>query len=204
MIKRLFNSVLLIPLLVLFTSCEEPVLELPYLGNHDVVGNDTVYYQIPPFSFTDQNGKTITQTDIEGKVVVAEFFFTSCPTICPTMTAQMKRLQKLSSNEIVILSHTVDPERDTVERLKWYEENNGIQADNWHFLTGPSAVINGHGIDGYLIHAAKDEAAPGGYAHSEFFVLLDQEQHIRGYYDGTNTEEVDRLIDDIKVLLHNE
>lgn len=198
MLTRIINAFVILAVLV---SCKEQSENLPYLGPHDVVGIDTIYYKIPPFSFVNQHGNEISNETIEGKVVVADFFFTHCPTICPKMTAQMKRLSETTSDlDYLILSHSIDPANDTVERLKWYAENNGIKADNWHFLTGDQAKINQHGTLGYMISAVQDDSEPGGFAHSSFFILLDKQQHIRGYYDGTSTEEVDRLILDLEWL----
>lgn len=191
-------------LLVILLGCTEEERTLPYFGEHTMVGADTSHYRIPEFTFNDHHGEEFTEADLDGHIVVAEFFFTHCPTICPVMTTQMKRLSATTGgDDLVIVSHTIDPERDTLERLQWYAENNAIDDPNWHFVYGPEYEINALGNEGYMINAMRDEAAPGGYAHSQFFILLDKERHIRGYYDGTTTEEVDQLIKDIE-LLRNE
>jgi len=119
------------------------------------------------------------------------------------MIEQMKRLQGNTSDieEIKFLSHTIDPERDSIPRLNWYINEKGIDTHNWYFLYGEREYVYDLGENGYMINAMEDEAAEGGFLHSEHFVLIDREGHIRGLYDGTQTTEVDRLEKDIRKLL---
>lgn len=175
---------------------------LPYLGFHDY-GVDTIYHTVPEFSLMAQDSSIVTQDMLEGKVHVANFFFTSCPAICPAMIEQMKRLQGNTSDieEIVFLTHTIDPERDSIPRLNWYINEKEIDTHNWYFLYGEREIVYDLGENGYMINAMEDEAAEGGFLHSEHFVLIDREGHIRGLYDGTQTVEVDRLEKDIRKLL---
>ncbi|WP_186758427.1 SCO family protein [Echinicola salinicaeni] len=188
--------------------------QLPFLGhkyteeknaNGKTIA-DTVYHTIAPFSFTDQQGNTITNEEVKGKVYVADFFFTSCPTICPVMKSQMLRVyEKFKDNpNFKILSHSIDPTYDTVEVLKDYAERLGIEdARTWHFLTGDQERIFEIGQTSYLATAMEDKNEPGGFLHSGAFILIDQEGHIRGVYDGTKGDQVDKLIKDIPKILNN-
>jgi protein SCO1/2 len=193
---------------------------LPYLGNRhteevpvvDPVSadttyqTDTVYHRIASFSFLNQEGETITNKDVEGKVYVVDFFFTSCPTICPIMKKEMLRVYDSYKDrpDFQILSHTIDPSHDTVELLKDYAERLGVEdASTWHFLTGDQEKIFEIGQTSYLSTAMEDKNAPGGLLHSGAFVLIDQEGHIRGVYDGTKEDQVDKLLADIPKLLNS-
>ena len=158
---------------------------------------------IPDFKLVNQYRDTITQQDLEGKVYVADFFFTTCPTICPKMTQQMLRVHEAykQNPDVVLLSHSIDPQHDTVEVLRRYAERHGIkEGTGWHFLTGQQDSIYELAEEHYLASVSEDPNAPGGYAHSGAFILIDSQDRIRGYYDGTNPDDVDRLIEDIKKL----
>ena len=192
---------------------------LPYLGNKHtedmvvvdpvtldtLIKKDTVYHQIASFSFLNQEGKAITNSAVEGKVYVADFFFTSCPTICPVMKKQLLRVYDEFQQEpnFKILSHSIDPAHDTVALLKDYAERLGVEdASTWHFLTGDREKIFEIGQTSYLTTAMEDKNEPGGLLHSGAFVLVDQEGHIRGVYDGTKEDQVDKLMADIPKLLN--
>lgn len=138
----------------------------------------------------------------DGKIYVADFFFTSCPTICPIMKSQMLRVyEKFKDDErILLLSHSIDPEHDTVEVLKEYASGLGIDAKRWHLVTGAKEEIYDTAYL-YKLAAMEDKNAPGGFIHSGSFTLVDPEGRIRGYYKGTEEEAVDRLIDDIGRLI---
>lgn len=167
---------------------------------------DTVYHVVPDFRYLNQDSVWIDQDKVKGKVYVADFFFTTCPTICPKMTSQLKRLQVLTKDipEIHFLSFSIDPEKDQPEVLRRYIEEYGVSQDNWDFLTGDEEATHELGVKGFLVHADSDEDAPGGFAHSPSLVLVDREGLIRGIYDGTSTEDVDRLNKDIRRLLREE
>lgn len=184
------------------TKNNEP---LPKLGNWHVEDNgDTVYHQIAQFEFVNQVGKTVTNADVEGKVYVADFFFTTCPTICPIMKKEMLRVYDAYKDNpnFKILSHSIDPTYDTQEVLKDYAEKLGIEdANTWNFLTGEPQKIYEIGQTSYLTTAQEDQKEPGGFLHSGAFVLVDQEGHIRGVYDGTKEDQVTRLINDIPKIL---
>lgn len=172
---------------------------LPILGHRELENGDTVYHTIPDFIFTNQNGDLIKTEDLEGKIIVANFFFTSCPSICPVMTKQMKRLQGLleqDSASVVFLSHTIDPEHDSIPRLKAFAERYEANEYNWYFLRGEMDYLYEIAKTGYLSSALVDDQEPGGFLHSPFFVLVDKERRIRGMYDGTIEEEVNKLAED--------
>ena len=189
---------------------------LPYYGPKEVVAIerdgqviiDTVYHKLPPFSFIDQFGRPFTDKQVEGKIIVADFFFTRCGTICPKMSGQMQQMQlKLDDpafKDVVFLSHTVDPEHDTPEVLN--EHARKLQADTarWKFLTGDKEAIYLQGSEGYHVAAREEVMAPGGFLHSETFVLVDKDRHIRGMYDGTTMKGMTDCANDIKMLLKEE
>ncbi len=189
---------------------------LPYYGQKEVIAverdgrweADTIYTKIPSFSFIDRYGEPFTDKDVEGKIIVADFFFTRCTTICPRMKVQMQQLQlKLADpafEDIVFLSHTVDPEHDTPEVMNAHARK--LQADpvRWKFLTGEKEDIYRMGVKGYLVPAQEDALDPDGFLHSEMFVLVDKDRHIRGYYDGTTAEGMNAIAADIKMLLKEE
>lgn len=184
---------------------------LPIMGNkyvediklEDGVKADTVYHTIPDFEFTDQDGNAVTPQTFEGKVYIADFFFTTCPTICPVMKKEMLRVYEafLDNEEVAILSHTIDPEHDSVAVLRDFAEKLGVESYKWHFVTGDKEEIYRVGMKGYLVTAGEDASAPGGYIHSGAFILVDKDRRIRGLYDGTKSPDVNALIRDVKVLL---
>jgi protein SCO1/2 len=192
-------------------SCSSPseksseVVELPILGERYVDDNqDTVYHSIADFAFVNQVGDTIRKEDMSGKVYVADFFFTTCPTICPVMKKEMLRVYEQFKGEpnFRILSHTIDPTHDTQVVLKDYSEKLGVpDAATWNFLTGDQEKIFEIGQTSYLTTTMADEMEPGGFLHSGAFLLVDQQGRIRGVYDGTKTDQVDRLLADIPKLL---
>ncbi len=168
----------------------------------DPAAGDTVYHSIPPFSFVNQDGKAVTDRDMLGFIYVADFFFTHCQGICPKMTNQLTRVQEIFKNnkEVKILSHTVDPKRDSVQRLKEYAVQWGAQPGKWDFVTGSKKELYMLARKGYFISATDGDGSEEDFVHSEKFVLIDKKGHIRGFYDGTVREEVDLLIDDIYTL----
>lgn len=205
------TAILSLPILFLFlfNSGRHNFVRLPIYGPKVPVANgDTIYHTIPYFSFIDQNKKVFSQDSLEGKIYVANFIFTRCPSICPNMTAKMTRLEwKLddpSFADIALVSHTVDPEYDTPEVLNDYAYEKRANTDKWSFLTGDKTELYTLGAEGYFLAASEDVLAPGGFLHSEKFVLVDRQKRIRGYYDGTNIEDVDRLFDEIRILLKEE
>lgn len=168
--------------------------KLPVLGapGHTVQG----------FSFTDQEGHTRTKEDVNGKIYVAEYFFTTCTGICPKMNANMEKVYaKYKDNpDFLILSHTVDPEHDSVPVLKAYAQKHGADAKNWWFLTGTKKELYALARQGYLV----DDGTYTGeedFVHTQWFALVDKAGQIRGLYEGTKKQDVDKLIDDIDRLM---
>ena len=181
----------------------------------DVIGEDG--HVIPKFSFVNQNNEVITDNDLNGNIYVANFFFTSCPTICPVMTKNMAYIQsKLDVYpNIRFLSHTVDPLNDTPNKMAKYisdlkSKNISIDLDNWDFVTGDKNEIY-EIARSYFVNVSKDPLAAGGFLHSEYFVLVDKEGRVRsgidknnnvvGVYDGTNEAQMKDLVNDVKVLM---
>lgn len=155
------------------------------------------------FSLTDQTGNTFTQAEVDGRIVVADFFFTTCQTICPRMTAEMARVQEAYKDEprLLSLSHSVTPEIDTVEALAAYAAMHNADPARWRFLTGPRQQIYALARKSYFAALDEGDGGPDDFVHTENFVLVDPQRRLRGFYDGTKTEDVDRLIGDIKKLL---
>ncbi|MFL5763651.1 MAG: SCO family protein [Bacteroidia bacterium] len=166
-------------------------------------GSDTIYHTIPDFSFTDQDGKTVTQKDLDGSVYVADFFFTTCHTICPIMSTQMERVaEKFKGNtEVKFLSHTVDPEIDTVEQLKAYALRHNADSRQWMFVTGDKKKLYEIARKGYLLSAGEGDGGPDDFIHTQNFALIDKDKRIRGYYDGTDSTDMNQLMKDIDLLL---
>ena len=206
-------SVLLFPsiLYIVLATGKHNFIHLQYFGPKEVqtitvdgkAKEDTLYFTVPDFKFVNQLGDTITQETYKDKIYVCDFFFTSCQSICPKMTTQLLQVQEQfkDNDSVLILSHTVDPESDSVPVLAAYAKT--VHADNkkWNFVTGNKQQLYDIARNGYFITALKGDGGPDDFIHSETFVLVDKEKHIRGIYDGTNTKDVNRLIDEIKILL---
>ena len=161
------------------------------------------YHTIAPFTMTNQNGQTITEKDYENKVYVADFFFTTCPSICPIMTKNMCSLQeklKTKYPEVKLLSYSVTPEIDTIEQLKRYAIENKVDDKIWNLVTGDKKEIYTLARKSYLVVQNDGNGGPHDMIHTENFVLIDKENRIRGYYDGTDINEMDRLITEIGML----
>ena len=210
---------LLILVLIFFASCtsgnDTKVKVLPYLGNYDIEYNlidgvevaDTVYPTIPFFHYLNEDSVRIKSTDLKGKVWVADFFFTTCTTICPKMTTQMKRLNAMTADladQIQFISFSINPHYDQPSILKKYRKNHHIEAKNWMFLTGNETETHVLGVDHFMVHAAREDGATDGYAHSEAFTLVDKEGYVRGVYNVANPAQVDQLEKDIRKLLKYE
>jgi protein SCO1/2 len=183
-------------------SCNEPE-KLPVYGGKMPAsgGPDTIDYHIPAFSFIDQDSNVVNEATVKDKLLVVEFFFTSCPSICPKMQKEMLRVyEKYKADpELVLLAYSIDPARDSVGKLKRYADKLGIESEKWHLLTGDKDSIYNI-ADKFLISAEEDPDAPGGHAHSGAFILVDKQRRIRGYYDGTDEKSVEKLLKEIDVL----
>ena len=159
------------------------------------------YHKISDFSLTNQNGKVITQEYYDNKIYIADFFFTTCPTICPIMTENMFQIQeKTLGEDVLLVSYSVTPEIDSTAQLKKYALEKGVDDNKWNLLTGDKKQIYDLARKSYLV--AKNDGDGGKYdmIHTENFVLIDKEKRIRGFYDGTNNEEMDKLLKDVKIL----
>lgn len=159
-------------------------------------------HRVMDFSLSDQNGQTFNQNDLDGKFYVADFFFTTCPSICIDMTAQLERVQEEYGDleDFRIVSHTVQPEVDSVPVLKAYAELHQAKPDFWVFLTGDKKHIYELARKSYFAAKSEGDGGVSDFIHTENFILVDKEKRIRGFYDGTSEEDVDRLIEDIAIL----
>ncbi|MFD0764859.1 SCO family protein [Mucilaginibacter lutimaris] len=191
-----------------FNSADK--ITLPIMGNREAVTKtvngktvvDTVYQTIPDFKFVNQYGDTITQKNLKGDIYVADFFFTTCPSICPIMHRNMLKVYSefKSVPDFKIISHTIDPKHDSVAVMKKYADKLGISGDKWWLLQGDKEKTYDLGQKNYLVAVKQDDGTPGGYVHQGWFVLVDKQKRIRGYYDGTDEKQVAKMIEDIKIL----
>lgn len=175
----------------------------PKLVDESVQGV-TKLHRIGAFSLTNQEGKTVTEKDYQDKIYVTDFFFVTCPTICPKMTKQMERVYSefKSNNEVLFLSHTVMPENDSVPVLKEYAVKHNIDVNKWNLVTGDKKQIYDLARKTYFAAITEGDGGVDDFIHTENFVLIDKEKRIRGFYDGTSENDVDRLINDINTLLN--
>ncbi|TNF49154.1 MAG: SCO family protein [Bacteroidetes bacterium] len=202
---------------IVLLSCgtDEKTKALPYIGNYDleyklVDGKevvDTVYPTISYFSFYNEDSIRVTSKDLKGKIWIADFFFTTCSTICPRMTSQMKRLNSMTediSEHLQFISFSINPNYDGPSQLKKYKAHHGINAKNWVFLTGDEQETHRIGIEEFRIFAGQDDLAEDGYAHSEAFTLVDKKGYVRGVYNIQDPKQVDQMNKDIRKLLEIE
>lgn len=177
---------------------------LPYFGIDSVVGTDTIYHTVKDFSFISQEGKIITQKDFDNTIYVADFFFVKCPGICKDMAAQMRRVYKAyeTNPSVKILSHTVDPEADSVNILMDYAKIQGVKDHSkWIMVTGNKKELYDMARDSYYSTATQGDGGADDFVHTERFVLVDKQKHIRGFYDGTNENEVNKMMFEMDKLL---
>jgi protein SCO1/2 len=190
----------------LLVSCEAPPVarRLPHLGEPDVTAaGDTIWPTVPTFRVRDQDSALVRPATFAGQVYIADFFFTTCPTICPGMQRQLLRVYAnyKGDKRLAFLSYTIDPDHDSVAVLRSYARRLGVPtAQQWHFATAPRDTIFTLARQ-YLVSAQRDPSAPGGAVHSGSFVLVDAQRHIRGIYDGTNPQETERLLRELPLLL---
>ena len=190
-------------LLILILSCQQKEPEtLPVIGDRIGLDGDTIVHFIRPFTFTDQLGNDVTNATYKDLIHVVDFFFTSCPSICPKVTAQMLRIYDhvKEDGDVRLISHTIDPKRDSISVLKRYADNLEIDHGIWHFLRGPKDEIMDIANEDYFIAALEAPDAPGGFDHSGKIILLDKSAKIRAFCDGTDPESVSEFIRDIDKL----
>lgn len=199
---RLSNVVLFATCILMLSCSKEPKESLPIYGEKEVTSTDTIYHTIGNFKLINQDSAIVEKKTVDGKIYVADFFFTSCRTICPIMKGQMMRVYEAVKDdpEVLIVSHTIDPEYDTVGLLHDYADRLGVDSKKWHFLTGNKDSIYYLAQTSYFVTAMEDDTQQDGFIHSGAFMLIDKEGRIRGKYDGTNEEDVNKLIQDINVL----
>lgn len=210
---RLFAVVffLLSVVIILFISdALQPKIKLPIyqpsMVNPELVDSTLQfkrkYHTIADFSLTNQNGETITQDHYKDKIYIADFFFTTCPTICPIMTKNMADIQSRikDDQEVLLLSHSVTPVIDSVAQLKKYADEQGVLDSKWNLVTGNKEQIYALARKSYLAVQNDGDGGPFDMIHTENFILIDKEKQIRGFYNGTKKQEVDRLIEDLSIL----
>lgn len=196
---------------LIISSCQSTDRKLPTIGQKEIVTRqengktitDSVYPTIPTFRFLNQDSTYITDKDFDNKIYVANFFFTHCPSICPTMQRNLlKAYEKYKGDDrISFLSHSIDFKYDQPSVLKSYADRLGVDNNQWQFVTGSKADIYGI-ADNYLVYAKEDSTVAGGYDHTGYLVLIDHDKHIRGAYDGTNDEQVEQMLTDLEILLN--
>lgn len=202
-IQATFPGFLFFACTLALTSCiQQKEEELPIFGEKEITATDTTYHTIGNFRLVNQDSAIVTNETLDGKIYVADFFFTSCRTICPVMKTQMMRVYEAVENDpdVALVSHTIDPEYDTVGLLHDYADRLGVKSSKWHFLTGNKDSIYYLAQTSYFVTAMEDDSEVDGFIHSGAFLLIDKKGRIRGKYDGTKSEEVDKLIKDIAIL----
>ena len=197
------KNCLLILITLLFFGCTPKDKLLPILSKQKTVDGHTEYEKIPNFAFYNQDSTIITNQTFANKAYVVDFFFISCPTICPIMQKNMLKIHNhfLADSSLLLVSHTIDPKRDSVARLQNYASNMGVSANKWHFLTGNKDDIYSI-ADDYFNVVIEDPNLPDGFDHSGRFVLVGPNGHIRSYCQGTDSKDIDKFIKDIEKLLH--
>ena len=188
------------------TQEKKPPIYSPSMVSDELVEEDLryvkKYHRISDFSLLNQNGNNVTQEDYKNKIYVADFFFTTCPDICPIMTGNMLYLQEnLKDTNVMLASFSVTPKIDTVEVLKEYSTLKGVDDARWNLMTGDKKQIYDLARKSYLVAKAIPDGKNHGMIHTENFVLVDRDKRIRGYYDGTNIEDMNKLLDDIQILI---
>lgn len=160
------------------------------------------YHTIADFSLTNQNGETVTQDTYKDKIYIADFFFTTCQTICPIMTDHMYQIQKkiVNDDDVMLLSHSVTPKIDSVAQLRKYANENGVIDRKWNLITGDKKQIYELARKSYLAVKTNGNGDQYDMIHTENFLLIDKKRRVRGFYDGTKTEDIERLLEDIKTL----
>ncbi len=205
--KKIISTAIIV--VVLFNACKFNTQKtLPIFGNHSPVTKtvdgktvtDTVYQTIPPFRFINQYGDSITNKNMNGNIYVADFFFTSCPSICPIMQRNMLTVYNEFKNtpDVKILSYTIDPKYDSVAVLKKYADKLGISGKTWLFLQGKKEETFSLATS-YMVSKPQENAKQPP-THDGLFILVDKQKRIRGSYDGTDPKQVDQLVNDIKTL----
>lgn len=209
---KVLKYIAILSISTLFFSCSQNSKRLPILGERKTIERmegsqtvtDTVYQTIPNFSLMNQDSVIINNDSLKNSIYIADFFFTSCPSICPIMSKNMLSVyNKYKGNkEVRFISHTIDPKHDTIPVLKKYADKLGVEGTQWSFLLGDRDTVYNLAKTGYMNYAQENADIPGGVEHSGYFILVDKQKRIRGAYDGTNKEQVENLKKDIDILLN--
>jgi protein SCO1 len=180
----------------------KPRWTLPYFGPRHAEKKDTLYHSVPAFEFTSQYNEPVDLATVKGKIFVTEFFFSTCQSICPVMNNNLTKIYQEfgQRDDFLILSHTVDPETDSVAVLKDYAEAHGVKDKKWLFVTGTKPELYHMARKGYLLNADNGKGDADDFIHTQNFALVDKDLHIRGFYDGTDSLEMNRLNKEIKTL----
>ena len=182
----------------------KPLRTLPYFGKKNAFKKgDTVYHTVKPFCFINQDNKKVTEETVTNKIYVTDFFFTTCQSICPIMSTQLERVYKTFAKrtDVLIISHTVEPEIDSINVLKKYAKLHGVTNNQWLFVTGDKKQLYDMARTGYLLNNEVGNGDENDFIHTQNFALVDKERHLRGFYDGTDTADVSRLILEMNLLL---
>ncbi len=209
---KILKYIAILSTAILLFSCTQNAKRLPFLGEMQTIDRmergklliDTFYQTIPNFSFVNQDSVVINNDSLKNSIYIADFFFTTCPSICPVMSKNMLSVYKKykGNNEVRFMSHTIDPKHDTIPVLKKYANKLGVEGTQWSFLLGNRDSVYSLAKNGYMNYAQENADIPGGVEHSGYFILVDKERRIRGAYDGTNKEQVENLSNDIDILLN--
>ncbi len=202
--KSLKTSIVFLYVIASLSACKQTnTTPLPKIGHIEIVDGDTIYHKIPAFHFISQDDEIINNKSLASNLYITDFFFMSCPSICPKVKKQMLRIYKRYEQQdlIKLVSHTIDPKRDTPDRLKQYAENLNVNTNKWLFLTGDQDEILDI-ADDYFVAAMENEDAPGGFDHSGKVLLVDTKGHIRAFADGTDPKSIDGFFQDIDRLLY--
>ena len=199
---RIIGIIAVIGFFVVACESKSSDKPLPIIGRLEIVDGDTIHHTITDFEFINQDSQLVTNQELTEYIYISDFFFTSCPSICPIVKKQMLRIyDKYKSNSMVkLVSHTIDPKRDTADKLKRYAADLGVDTDKWVFLTGDKESLLDI-ADAYFVAAYEDPDAPGGFDHSGKIILVDTKRHVRSFAEGTDPKDVDRFLKDIDKLL---
>lgn len=183
---------------------QKPIRTLAYFGQKQYQKNaDTTFHTVQPFDFINQYNEKVTEETVKDKIYVVDFFFTTCQSICPIMSSELERVYKKfgNRNDFLILSHTVSPEEDSINVLMDYAKLHNVKDKKWLFLTGEKKQLYSMARKSYLLNNETGNGDENDFIHTQNFALVDKERHLRGFYDGTDSIEVTRLITDINLLL---
>jgi len=208
--RNLLLTTILLSILALSAYQSSNTKKLPILGSRESVTKeingetitDTVYHSIPDFNFLNQDSVSITEKTFENSIYVADFFFTSCPSICPIMHRNLLEVYKKykGNPDVMFLSHSIDTKYDTPSVLKSYAEKLGVSGNEWQFASGTRETIYGMSPE-YMVFTEENDQVAGGFEHQGWFILVDKDRHIRGAYNGTDEKEVAKLMKDMDILL---